>query len=360
MHYAPSTKFYLADKRAGKPWITRLPFPVHVVERVETYDRISGNRFVTRYAYHHGYFDGVEREFRGFGMVEQWDTEEFAALNASGSCPPATNIDAASHVPPVLTKTWFHTGVYLGRDHISDFFAGLLDDNDVGEYYREPGLTDDAGAGSCCSTTPCCPPGLTRRGRARSLPRAEGLDAAPGGLRAGRHRQGSSTPTPSPSRTSRSSCCSRAAATATRCSSPMPARRISYHYERNPADPRIGHALTLEVDDFGNVLQVRRHRLRPAPAGSRRCPPADQAQADADCSSPTPRTASPTRSTQRRRLPHAAAVRDAHLRADRLAPARRGAHPLRRFDERWLAPLDDGRARSPTSRRPTAARCRSA
>ena len=49
---------------------------MHVVERVETYDRVSGNRFVTRYAYHHGYFDGVEREFRGFGMVEQWDTEE--------------------------------------------------------------------------------------------------------------------------------------------------------------------------------------------------------------------------------------------------------------------------------------------
>ena len=80
--YAPSTKFYLQDKRDGKPWITRLPFPVHVVERVETYDHISRNRFVTRYAYHHGYFDGEEREFRGFGMVEQWDTEEFAALSA--------------------------------------------------------------------------------------------------------------------------------------------------------------------------------------------------------------------------------------------------------------------------------------
>ena len=111
VHYASSTQFYLADKRAGRPWVTRLPFPVHVVERVETYDRISGNRFVTRYAYHHGYFDGVEREFRGFGMVEQWDTEEFAALTPSGTVPPATNIDAASHVPPVLTKTWFHTGV---------------------------------------------------------------------------------------------------------------------------------------------------------------------------------------------------------------------------------------------------------
>jgi Insecticide toxin TcdB middle/N-terminal region len=67
VHYAPSTRFYLADKAEGKPWVTRLPFPVHVVERVETYDRISRNRFVTRYAYHHGYFDGEEREFRGFG-----------------------------------------------------------------------------------------------------------------------------------------------------------------------------------------------------------------------------------------------------------------------------------------------------
>jgi hypothetical protein len=30
---------------------------------------------------------------------------------------------------------------------------------------------------------------------------------------------------------------------------------IGYHYERNPVDPRINHALTLEVDDFGNVLK---------------------------------------------------------------------------------------------------------
>ena len=44
VHYAPSTKFYLQDKLEGRPWITRLSFPVHVVERVETRDRISGNR----------------------------------------------------------------------------------------------------------------------------------------------------------------------------------------------------------------------------------------------------------------------------------------------------------------------------
>jgi hypothetical protein len=93
IRYAPSTKFYLADKLAGKPWVTRLPFPVHVVERVETLDRISGNRC----AYHHGCF----------GMVEQRDTE------ATARCPTPTNIDGASHVPPVLTRTWFHTDAFL-------------------------------------------------------------------------------------------------------------------------------------------------------------------------------------------------------------------------------------------------------
>ena len=136
VHYAPSTKFYLPTRPPGRPWITALPFPVHVVERVETLDRISGNRFVTRYAYHHGYFDGVEREFRGFGMVEQWDTEELAALTDTGDFPDATNIDAASHVPPVLTRTWFHTGVISAAIASRTTSPGCS--TSTGEYYREP------------------------------------------------------------------------------------------------------------------------------------------------------------------------------------------------------------------------------
>ena len=116
IRYASSTKFYLQDRRDGAPWLTRLPFPVHVVETVETYDAVSRSRFATRHSYHDGYFDGKEREFRGFGMVEQWDTESFAALTATGDLPPGDNIAAVSHVPPVHTKTWFHTGAYLGQD----------------------------------------------------------------------------------------------------------------------------------------------------------------------------------------------------------------------------------------------------
>src|SRR5262249_30693715 len=77
VQYATSTKFYLQDKRDGRPWITKLPFPVHVVEKIETIDWVSRTRFTASYRYHHGYFDGEEREFRGFGMVEHRDTEAF-------------------------------------------------------------------------------------------------------------------------------------------------------------------------------------------------------------------------------------------------------------------------------------------
>jgi RHS repeat-associated protein len=133
--YTPSTAFYLADRAAGTPWATRLPIPVHVVERVETYDWISRNRFVTRYTYHHGYYDGTEREFRGFGMVEQCDTEELGVLTQTGAFPDATNIDRASYVPPILTKTWFHTGAYP----MGGYVTRIYDE----EYWSEPGLTPD-------------------------------------------------------------------------------------------------------------------------------------------------------------------------------------------------------------------------
>lgn len=134
VQYAPSTKFYVADKVAGTPWVTRLPFPVHVVEQVQTYDYVSRNLFVSRYAYHHGYFDGVEREFRGFGRVDQWDTEEFATLSSSSDFPQAVNVDATSHVPPVWTKTWFHTGAFFEKARISRHLEH--------EYYSESDATE--------------------------------------------------------------------------------------------------------------------------------------------------------------------------------------------------------------------------
>ncbi|MGB1276913.1 MAG: toxin TcdB middle/N-terminal domain-containing protein, partial [Nannocystaceae bacterium] len=130
VRYAPSTKFYLEDRAAGRPWKTRLPFPVHVIERTETRDHITGHTFVQTYKYHHGHFDGVEREFRGFGMVEVEDTESFDDYNDPELFPSGHEIvDEALHVPPVLTKTWFHTGLFLGEDSLSRCYAD--------EYYSD-------------------------------------------------------------------------------------------------------------------------------------------------------------------------------------------------------------------------------
>src|SRR5690625_4205267 len=77
LEYTPSTKFYIADKLAGKPWVTKLHFPVHCISKTRTEDKITGAKFVSEYKYHHGYYDHPEREFRGFGMVEQIDSESF-------------------------------------------------------------------------------------------------------------------------------------------------------------------------------------------------------------------------------------------------------------------------------------------
>lgn len=137
--YAPSTKFYVQDLLAGQPWLSKLPFPVQVVERVEVTDQISRSRFVSRSTYHHGYYDGVEREFRGFGRVDQYDTEELALLQGADELNTAVNVDAASYVPPVLTKSWFHTGAWLGAAGISKAFER--------EYHREgrvPGINESA------------------------------------------------------------------------------------------------------------------------------------------------------------------------------------------------------------------------
>jgi hypothetical protein len=267
VQYTASTKFYLEDKAAGRPWITRLPFPVHVVERAETFDHVSRNRFVTRYAYHHGYFDGVEREFRGFGLVEQLDTEAFAVLNESESFPSGDNVDESSHIPPVYTKTWFHAGVHIGRRHVSNFFAGLLDENDAGEYFREPGLSDEAAARLLLPDT-VLPDGLSAEEEREACRALKGAM-----LRQEVYALDETDKEPRPYtvteqnytiRTLQPKAGNRHAVFYTHAR-----EALNYHYERNPADPRIIHALTLAVDDFGNVLQsatIAYGRRQPGPS----------------------------------------------------------------------------------------------
>ncbi|HEU4834831.1 MAG TPA: SpvB/TcaC N-terminal domain-containing protein, partial [Pyrinomonadaceae bacterium] len=105
VQYASSAKFYLEDKFAGRPWITKLSFPVHVVEKVTVRDKWRQTTFSNTYSYHHGYFDGVEREFRGFGRVEQVDVESFGSFAAGNADSPYITGDKTLYQPPVKTIT---------------------------------------------------------------------------------------------------------------------------------------------------------------------------------------------------------------------------------------------------------------
>ena len=226
---------------------------MHVVERVETYDWISRNRFVSCYTYHHGYFDGTEREFRGFGRVDQLDTEELGALSATGDFPEAKNVSAASYVPPVLTKTWYHTGAYPMGRRVSRIYES--------EYFGEPGLTVAEREAMELPDT-VLPSGLSGgeireaiRSLKGSMLRQEvyALDGTPACALPYSVSEKNYT---------------------IRCLQPFAGNRhavfftharesIDFHYERTLysiggqqlADPRVTHAMVLAVDDYGNELQ---------------------------------------------------------------------------------------------------------
>jgi hypothetical protein len=99
--YGSSARHYLRDKEAAIPWRTRLPSHRSVVEVKRVIDRIAGARTVLRYQYHDGCFDGDERVFRGFGFVEQFDTE---AHDGTATSPEI------AYTTPACVRTWYHTG----------------------------------------------------------------------------------------------------------------------------------------------------------------------------------------------------------------------------------------------------------
>jgi RHS repeat-associated protein len=132
--YASSTRFYLEDQKLPRSrWKTTLPFPVQVVATVEVIDEISGGKLTTEYSYHHGYWDGAEREFRGFGRVVHRDSESFEDFHSAGLHPPDqafAGVPPLFFSPPTETRTWFHLGP------VGDEF-GDWDEVDFSSEYRQ-------------------------------------------------------------------------------------------------------------------------------------------------------------------------------------------------------------------------------
>ncbi len=83
IEYRTSSQFALQDAAVGHPWPDPMPFPVSVVSRVRTADSL-GHSYSSEFRYHDGYYDGAEKEFRGFARVEQVDNGDAAGPHIGG------------------------------------------------------------------------------------------------------------------------------------------------------------------------------------------------------------------------------------------------------------------------------------
>ncbi|PSL45406.1 RHS repeat-associated protein [Chitinophaga niastensis] len=243
LQYQSSTHFYLEDKNAGTPWVTKLPFPVHLLTETATTDEISKARFVTGYTYHHGYYDQEEREFRGFGRVDQQDTETYTkfARNNAGNI-----VDESLHQAPVLTRSWFHTGAFIQEGKILQQFRH--------EYYQQPGFTEyhvpdahivlptgmliqDVPTAVYAEALRACKNMLLRK----EIYAADGTDLAP-----------------YPYSTTEQNCHIRLlqlrGSNKFAVFAPALSETITAQYERVIADPRIKHEFNLDIDEYNNVL----------------------------------------------------------------------------------------------------------
>ncbi|MEZ0109732.1 RHS repeat-associated protein [Catenulispora sp. EB89] len=222
--YQSSTQYYLADKAAGQPWATRLPFPVQVVAQITVNDLIADTTLVSTYAYRHGYYDGTEREFRGFGYVEQRD----ALADATGEADQ----------PPAVIRRWQHTGWYRDSARITTQFAH--------EYWQ-------GGAGAALPDT-ALPPGLTpdeEREAARALRGRV--------LREEVYAEDGDASAANPYQITESNyglvLLQPQDANPYCVVAVNPGQSLSAHSERQPDDARTTHSVTLDVDEWGNVLR---------------------------------------------------------------------------------------------------------
>ena len=243
IQYCSATQFYLEDKKAGKKWATRLPFPVQVVAHVEHIDEISGTRLKQSYKYHEGYYDPQERRFRGFGLVESWDTETFEKFTQTFQDQHTTleQLNEELYVPPVYTKTWYHNGAYVdsqavSRQYAKEYYAG--DD----QAYTMPDSVLDARIDRQDART-MYQAYMTLNGQMlrQEVYALDGQSEAPYTVTESNFYIQQVQPR---------------AENKYPVLFVMPRESISYAYERNPKDPRISHAFTLATDPYGHVTQA--------------------------------------------------------------------------------------------------------
>ena len=237
IEYQPSTYYYLNDQREGRKWNTKLPFPVHCIAKVRSEDKVRQTIFTSTYAYRHGYYDFVEREFRGFARVEQRDTEDFEHFRLNDA---RNVVEEQFHQPPIRMVSWFHTGAFLGGKRILHQCREEYFQNTTFAEYELP--------------EPQLPVGLSVEEVVEAARACKGLP-----LRSEVYADDGTDQSPLPYSASQS-------AFEVRLMQPqgenrfasflvVPTESISYGYDRNSADPRVSQSFVLATDELGNVLK---------------------------------------------------------------------------------------------------------
>jgi hypothetical protein len=116
--YRSSAQEWL-DEKTSTHLTCHLPFAIQVVSHQSQLDEITGNRLNQFFRYFQGYYDDRDREFRGFGLLHQTDSE-----TGSG--------EDESFTAPALVCTWFHTGQQIDMPGES-YFNGDAEAHPLGK-----------------------------------------------------------------------------------------------------------------------------------------------------------------------------------------------------------------------------------
>lgn len=238
IEYRSSSYYALLDRSEGRPWITKLPFPTMCISRTEVRDSVSGALFVREYRYRHGYYDHEEREFRGFGMVEETEGETYDRFSRSG----ASNIvPEPLHQAPARTRTWYHTGAFVRGAKILHAFAE--------DYFANATVPEHALAELRIEGGPLTPREMREAARA-----CKGTI-----LRREVYADDGATNEDVPFTASTHNCYLRRVQPARgdmpAVFAPQESESLSYHYERDSGDPRTLHTLNTHIDALGNVVE---------------------------------------------------------------------------------------------------------
>lgn len=116
-YYRSSVQFWLDEKQQAiqqnKSYASHLPFPIQLLNKINQLDEITMSCFSQSVDYLHGMYDGIEREFRGFGRLDIIDSTQDAKGNTDQRSMPS------------LLRQWFHIGnIYDQAAFASEYWQG--------------------------------------------------------------------------------------------------------------------------------------------------------------------------------------------------------------------------------------------